>query len=75
MSGQDQQKKRGWAAKAEAAKNAKATAEAEAATEVLDDDVVDEEYVLPKPMAVCSAIFQPRKPRSSGHPPSVSWAC
>ncbi|SDW01938.1 ATP-binding cassette, subfamily B [Arthrobacter sp. cf158] len=46
MSEQNQQKKRGWAAKAEAAKDAKATAEAEVATELLEDeDFVEEEYV------------------------------
>ncbi|WP_284974210.1 ABC transporter ATP-binding protein [Arthrobacter sp. efr-133-TYG-104] len=46
MSEQNQQKKRGWAAKAEAAKNANAAAVAETATETLDDDdFVEEEYV------------------------------
>jgi len=49
MSEQNQQKKRGWAAKAEAAKNAQATAEADeadVATDALDDDdFVEEEYV------------------------------
>lgn len=46
MSEQNQQKKRGWAAKAQAAKDAKATAEAGVATELLDDeDFVEEEYV------------------------------
>ena len=46
MSGQDQQKKRGWAAKAEAAKAAKASAAADVATEAMEDeDFTEEEYV------------------------------
>lgn len=46
MSGQDQQKKRGWAAKAEAAKAAKASAAADVATEAMEDeDFAEEEYV------------------------------
>ncbi|MFK0004162.1 ABC transporter ATP-binding protein [Paenarthrobacter sp. NPDC090522] len=46
MTEQNQQKKRGWAAKAEAAKAAKAEAAADVATEALqDEDFVEEEYV------------------------------